>query len=74
MPRLKIDVRNKLGEAIAIEIQAEVNGPVYTYASGQIANISNPVEFARVSNIPGVTPLDGAQRVAPPPIPLRSRE
>lgn len=71
MPRVRVDVRNKAGESIAIEIQPVEMGPVYTFCEGQEADISNPVEFARVCQMPGVTILDGSRQPAAPLTPER---
>ncbi len=72
MPQVKVDVRDKLGQQIPIEIQCEHNGPVYTFVSGQIADIHNPREFARVCQIAGVTILDrDVGMPEAPPIPTR---
>jgi len=73
MPRVKVDVKNKLGESIAIEIQPVEMGPVYTFVGGQEAEITNQKEYARVCQIPGVTIMGGGQKPTPPPIPSPGR-
>jgi len=71
MPRVKVDVRNKFGQPIAIEIQTQVNGSIYTFVEGQEAEIQNQQEFARVCQIPGVTIVDGSQQPVAPITPSR---
>ena len=45
-------------------------GPSYTFMGGQIADIEDPMEFARVANLPGVEIVNKeVQKPAPPPIP-----
>ena len=64
MPRVKV------GPGTTI-IQPEVDGPTYTFAEGQIAEINNPAEFARVANLPGFQVMDNVAKPPPPPIPRR---
>ena len=73
MPRVKVDVKNKLGQSVAIEIQTVAMGQVYTFVGGQEAEITNQIEYARVCQIPGVTIMDGSKKPAAPPIPSPGR-